>query len=68
MMTNKAYRKAIKAIGLNQVQAGAFFGVTDRTSRNWAAKGPPVAVEIVLFTMIKYAISVDTVNHMLGRS
>lgn len=66
-MTKNQYRKAIATLGLNQIQAGAFLGVTERTSRTYAAKGAPLVVEIVLRLMIHCNVSVDDVNQLLKR-
>jgi hypothetical protein len=66
-MTSTGYRKAIAALGLNQRQAGEFLNLTDRTSRSYAAYGPPVVVAMLLLTMIKHGISVDDVNELMKR-
>ena len=40
-MTNTEYRTAIAALGLSQVGAAVAIGVTERTSRRYAAQGVP---------------------------
>lgn len=40
-MTNTEYRAAISALGLSQVGAAVAIGVTERTSRRYAAHGVP---------------------------
>lgn len=66
-MTKTQYRKAIEALGLNQIQAAHFLGVTERTSRTYAATGAPDVVEIALFVMIHCGLSVDDVNRLMKR-
>lgn len=66
-MTKEQYRKAIEAIGLNQVHAAEFLDVSDRTSRNYAASGAPDVVAMLLLIMIEYGISVDDVNKLMKR-
>jgi hypothetical protein len=63
-MTKAEYRRAIEALGLNQVQAGKFLGISDRTSRRWAAGTRPVfpTVEILLRYMLRRRISPKAVN------
>ena len=41
-MTPADFRAIIEACGLNQTQAAALFGVTDRTVRLWIAGKAPV--------------------------
>jgi hypothetical protein len=66
-MTKQEYRKAIAALGLNQVQAGEFFCVSERTSRNWAAHGAPGVVEMLLTLMLVRGITVKAVNRMMDK-
>jgi hypothetical protein len=40
-MTNTEYRAAIAALGLSQIGAAKAIGVTERTSRRYAATGVP---------------------------
>jgi len=66
-MTSKQYRKAIASLGLNQRQAGEFLGLTDRTSRVYAAKGAPRHVAMVLRIMVAHGLSVHDVNWIMKR-
>jgi hypothetical protein len=62
------YRELIHALGLNQTQAAKFFDINARTSRRWAAGDQPDnGVVMLMQVMLKYAISVRTVNKILGR-
>ena len=66
-MTRNQYRREIAALGLNQVQAAAFFRVSARTSRVWAADGAPEWVEIITTIMKHYGVSVEDVNRLMTR-
>lgn len=57
-MTPKQYRAAIDRLGLSQVKAAAFLGVSPRQSRRWAlGEGEiPKAEATLLRVMIKYNI------------
>jgi len=67
MMTSHQYRKAIADLGLNQVQAARFLGVSERTSRNWAANGAPPMAAMLLCAMIEKDISVAEMNRIMKR-
>ena len=62
----KQYRKKIAALGLNQVQAGMFFRVSARTSRNWARDGAPEWIDMVIRVMGHCGLSVDDVNQLMA--
>ena len=49
-MTPADYRTAIATLGLSQLAAGRWLGVSPKTAQNYAAKGPsgPAAVAIRL--------------------
>ena len=47
-MTSDEYRSIIAALGWSQVEAGARLGVDARTSRRWAADGPPPTAALAL--------------------
>jgi hypothetical protein len=66
-MTGEQYQKAIDQIGLTQVGAAAFFGLTSRTLRNYQTTGPPMAIAMLLRVMIAEHISVDEVNQLMKR-
>lgn len=54
-MTPKQYRAAIDRLGLSQVKAGAFLGVSARQSRRWALGEAeiPKVVAMILRLMVK---------------
>lgn len=47
-MTPKQYRAAIEALGLTQEGAGEWLGQSRRTGQNYARKGPPEPVAMLL--------------------
>jgi transcriptional regulator with XRE-family HTH domain len=57
----------IAALGLSQLAAAEFLGISPRQSRRWALGEtvPDVRAKIVLRLMVRYNIDVDEVNHML---
>jgi DNA-binding transcriptional regulator YiaG len=65
-MTKTAYRTAIDAIGLSQVKASTFFGVTRKTSPRWARGESPIpgAVAKLLRVMIAHKISPEEVDKL----
>jgi hypothetical protein len=42
------YAEHLQRLGLSQINAGRLFHQSDRTGQRWAAKGPPLAVVMVL--------------------
>lgn len=67
-MTAPEYRAAIELIGLNQTEAGKFFGVNGVTGRRWAANGPPPPVVKMLRLMIALRFTPAYVENVLGDS
>jgi DNA-binding transcriptional regulator YiaG len=65
-MTKTAYRSAIELLGLSQVKASVFFGVSRKTSPRWARGEAPVpgAVAKLLRLMIAHKISPEEVNKL----
>lgn len=65
-MTGKQYRKAIDALGLSQVGASKFFGVSTKTSPRWARGEAPVhpAVAMLLRVMLRYKLTPDEVKDL----
>ena len=57
-MTPKAYKYALRRLGLTQQMAGQVFGMSKRTGQRWARYGPPESVAAVL-------IMVDNDRHKL---
>lgn len=47
-MTPKQYKAAIETLGLSQEAAGEWLGQSPRTGQNYAAKGPPEPVAMLL--------------------
>lgn len=60
-MTGQQYDEALQEIGTTQVGAARWLKIGDRTSRRWAADGPPEAVAKLLRLMIKSGLTVDDV-------
>lgn len=62
-MTKNQYRAAIKRLGLSQVRAAAFLGVSPRTSQGYALGEYPVpeAVAKLLRLMVRLGLSPDEV-------
>ncbi len=65
-MTKTAYRRAIELLGLSQVKASAFFGVSRKQSPRWARGEAtiPGAVVKLLRLMIHYKVSPEEVNKL----
>jgi DNA-binding transcriptional regulator YiaG len=65
-MKKTEYRKAIEAVGLSQVKASEFFGVSRKTSPRWARGESPVpaAVAKLLRVMIHHKLSPQEVDNM----
>ena len=61
-MTANQYRSALEKLGLSQRGAGPFFGVDERTSRRWAADGPPEAVAKLLRLMVRLDLKPEDVK------
>lgn len=60
-MTSKQYLAAIQKLGLSQLAAGRFLGVSPRTAQNYAAKGPPEPVAKLLRLMIRLKLKPEDV-------
>ena len=60
------FRAITEACGLNQTQAAALFGVTDRTVRLWiAGKAPvPPAVAIILRLLNERKITIADIQNI----
>lgn len=66
-MSGVAYKRALKLVGLSQVGAASFFGVSDSTGRRWILEGPPLAVAYVLRIMQTYENVRPAEVALLGR-
>lgn len=64
VMTPAQYIKAIEKLGLNQVEAGEFLGVTGRQSRRWIAGDSeiPESVGKLLRLMIRLDLKPEDVK------
>lgn len=51
-MTGDDYQTAIDTLGLNQIEAGRWLKVCDRTAQNYAKRGPPEPVAMLLRLML----------------
>lgn len=56
MTRQDEYRKLIAALGLSQTSAAGFLQINERTSRRWAATGPPEAVLVLLRLIVQRRI------------
>lgn len=61
-MTAKQYRSAIEKLGLSQLAAGRWLGVSSRTAQNYAAKGPPEPVAKLLRLVVRLKLNPDDVT------
>jgi hypothetical protein len=61
-MTPKQYQAAINKLGLSQLGAGRWLGVSPRTAQNYAAKGPPQAVAMLLRLVVRLGIKPEDVR------
>ena len=61
-MTPKQYKAAIQALGLSQEAAGEWLGQSGRTGQNYAAKGPPEPVAMLLRLMIRLKLKPEDVK------
>ena len=67
-MKPEAFKEAIAKLGLNQKQAGVFFGCSTRQGQRWALGEAPVptGVVIALALMIKYKKKPEDFDEMLA--
>jgi hypothetical protein len=65
-MTAKQYRTAIQKLDLSQVRAAELFGASGRSGQNWAYKGPPEPVAILIRLMLAGKISADDIAAIRG--
>lgn len=61
-MTEKQYLAAIKKLGMGPTAAGRFLGVSPRTAANYAAKGCPHAVGLLLRLMVRLKLTPEDVH------
>jgi transcriptional regulator with XRE-family HTH domain len=67
-MSGKEYRATIEALGLTQVAAGEFLGVTERTSRRWVRGDDviPRSVAVLLRLMCARKITAKAAAEAAG--
>lgn len=61
-MTPAEYRRHIEALGLSQIEAGRWLGVSPRTAQRWATVGPPEVVAKLLRLMKLLSLRVSDVD------
>jgi hypothetical protein len=52
-MTGHQYKRAIEILGMNQLKAGRWLGVSPRTAQNYAKDGPPAPIAKLLRAWIR---------------
>ena len=55
-MTPADYRTALTTLGLSQLAAGRWLGVSPKTAQNYAAKGPSNPAALVVKYALKYGV------------
>lgn len=55
-MDASAYRTALTALGLTQIQAGAWLGVGRSTAQRYATRGPSPAAAKAIQGALKYGL------------
>lgn len=66
-MTKDQYRTAIETLGLSQLAAARFLGISDRTSQGYALGEYPVprGIAMLLDLMVKHGVRpLDLLEHM----
>jgi hypothetical protein len=68
-MTAAEYRDLIAKLGLSQVRAGKLFGLSPRQAQRLALGEAkiPKSVEIITRCMIRFKLTPDDVEKMLGK-
>jgi hypothetical protein len=55
-MTGDEYKAAIARLGLSQEAAGQWMGLSKRTGQNYAIRGAPSPVGMLLGLMLRFAV------------
>lgn len=55
-MTADEYRTAIATLGLSQLAAGRWLGVSPKTAQNYASKGPSAPAAKAIEGALKYGL------------
>lgn len=58
-MTPDEYRAALSTLGMSQLAAGRWLGVSPKTAQNYASKGPSNPAALAM----KYALKYGVENH-----
>jgi hypothetical protein len=58
-MTPAEYRKALEALGLSQLAAGRWLGVSPKTAQNYATKGPSGPAARAIQMALRYGLGND---------
>ncbi len=58
-MNAAEYRAAIKILGLSQLAAGRWLGVSPKTAQNYANKGPSGPAAVAIRMALRYALRVE---------
>ena len=55
-MTPDEYRTALSTLGLSQLAAGRWLGVSPKTAQNYASKGPSSPAAVAIRMALKYGL------------
>lgn len=61
-MTPLEYRTAIETLGLSQLAAGRWLGVSPKTAQNYASKGPSRPAAVAIRMALKHGIKGGEAN------
>lgn len=56
-MTSDEYRAALATLGLSQLAAGRWLGVSNKTAQNYATKGPSGPAAAAIRMALKHGLS-----------
>ena len=59
-MTPSEYRTALTTLGLSQLAAGRWLGVSPKTAQNYAKAGPSGPASRAIHMALKHGLSVET--------
>lgn len=57
-MTHNEYRSALSALGLSQLAAGRWLGVSPKTAQNYASKGPSGPAAVAIRMALKHGLPI----------
>lgn len=58
-MTPDQYRAAISTLGLSQLAAGRWLGVSPKTAQNYATKGPSGPAQRAILMALEYGLKAE---------